>query len=159
MHRAREAHAIQRTGYSHLASTCCRSCPRLQICPHKWQRTLAAREDDSDDTESVLSPPPGPDTRKRLLMDTPRRDGTRTMPHTMPTKRSPSRRRRNLLRLLGRAVSSPTTSPSHLLLGSSQTLTRKECAASGSYTWVTVASARWAGFGYVGIAGSSRCNL
>ena len=38
---------------------------------HKWQRTLAAREDDSDDTESVLSPPPGPDTRKRLLMDTP----------------------------------------------------------------------------------------
>ena len=40
---------------------------------HKWQRTLAAREDDSDDTESesVLSPPSGPDTRKRLLMDTP----------------------------------------------------------------------------------------
>ena len=33
--------------------------------------TLAAREDDSDDTESVSSPPPGPDTRERLLMDTP----------------------------------------------------------------------------------------
>ena len=62
-----------------------------------------------------------------------RRDGTRTMPHTMPTKRSPSRRRRKLLRVLGRAVSSPMTSPSHLLLGS-QTLTLKECAVSGSYT-------------------------
>ena len=56
---------------------------------------------------------------------TPRRkDATRTMPCTMPTKRSPSRRRRNPLRVLGRAVSSPMTSPSYLSLGS-QTLTLK----------------------------------
>ena len=35
----------------------------------KWQRTLAA--EDSDSVSTNLSPPPGPDTRKRLLMDTP----------------------------------------------------------------------------------------
>ena len=90
----------------------------------KWQRTLAA--EDSDSVSTNLSPPPGPDTRKRLLMDTPPEgwDAYYAAHHAD---------KRNLLRLLGRAVSSPMTSPSHLLLGS-QTLTVKECAASGSYT-------------------------
>ena len=135
MQGAREAHATQRAqGTAILPLLGAGRCPRLQICPHKWQRVRLLHE---RTTVTILNPfrrPLPVRIHVSAFSWTPRRrDGTRTMPHTMPTKRSPSRRRRKLLRVLGRAVSSPMTSPSHLLLGS-QTLTLKECAASGSYT-------------------------
>ena len=87
----------------------------------KWQRTLAA--EDSDSVSINLSPPPGPDTRKRLLMDTPPEGwDVYTKPRMKPTKRSPSRRIRSPLRVLARAVSSPRRSHSRLSAGS-QSLT------------------------------------